>query len=464
MKNFSTIFIIASFTFLIVCIAILFQYIFPLGDDYMMFTLRKGYGVYGAIQFSLQNFGGRYFSYFLNCLADINPKNFTYYRIQTFLYFLFFLVTIYHFFHQLFYRISFTNKLLLTSVFFIIYFLMMFSTAEGFFWHTAVTTYMIANSLSLLFFSLLLIYYRNKNLVIFILSIFVMFLLYGLNEISLLYNTFILFCILIYQLFAKEKFRKESVILFILSLFLIVFYLSFSGNTNRENLITAQSGKEFHNQDLLYSIFMAFRKLHITFLYGFWLVIFLIPFLLQNVIVAINEKYVLPKIHLIIAILIWIAAITIGLFASYYGANWYPNGRMLNVNAFYVWFATFFFSLLIIKNFLWIKKYFINSITQIIAIFILLISIFIFPNNIKTMYNDLFSGKAIEYKKEMNKNYFAITACKTDSCKIQIIKNKPFTIIERRKEQSHQFQKYYLSSYSDYFKKEIIIDSINYTK
>lgn len=451
--------ILFGFTVLVISLALSFCYIFPIGDDYMMFTLRKINGFYGAVQYALTHFGGRYFSYFLNCLVNINPNNFSFYRLQTFGYFIFFLINIYHFFHQLFYRISFKNKLLLTSAFFITYFLMMFSVAEGFFWYTAVTTYMIANALTLLFFSLILKYYRRKSTIIFILSLAIQFLLYGLNEVSMLYNTFILFCIVVYQFYIKGNFRKQSILFFAFALTSIFFYLSFDGSTNRETLIVTETGKEFHNKDLLYSVFMAFRKMHLTFLYGFWMIIFLIPFLLQNAIKQIIEKYSIPKISIIIGLLIWIASVTIGLFTSYYGANWYPNGRMLNVNALYVWFSTLFLSILFVVNINLLQKIIYTRYTPIISIVILLLSVYIFPNNIKALYNDWFSGKLKNYKIEMNKNYNLLSHCKTDSCKIEVINNKPFTILERRKEQSHQFQQYYLKHYSDYFQKKIVIDS-----
>jgi len=127
--------------------------------------------------------------------------------------------------------------------------------------------------------------------------------------------------------------------------------------------------------------------------------------------------------------ILWFGVLFVSIFFSFYSTTVVLN-RTSNF-IYLIFLAGWFYFLFAVtrKHFM---KLIMDSYTYrryLYPISFVIICLFILKqNNINVAFEDLFSGSAYNYNRQLNERYQAIEDCKTDSCRVDSLLNIPKTI------------------------------------
>ncbi|MBK9229064.1 MAG: hypothetical protein IPL67_18880 [Ignavibacteria bacterium] len=119
----------------------------------------------------------------------------------------------------------------------------------------------------------------------------------------------------------------------------------------------------------------------------------------------------------------------ISVFFSYYSTT-VVLSRTSNF-IYFIFIAGWFYLLYILSNIIFTKgKFsFIKNRKYLYGLSLVFIILFLIkPNNITTAFNDLFSGSAYSYNRQLNERYQFLENCPNDSCRVDSLINIPKTI------------------------------------
>lgn len=303
--------------------------------------------------------------------------------------------------------------------------------SSGFYWYGGISAYHSGIILVPIFFAFLVKSGNSINsasgLVYTFMALIVLILITGVNEIlAILLFLFTLF--LNIRHFVKDRSIKWQYVVFAVASGIFLYILLKSpGNKFR---LTQFPG----NTNFSYSFFNSFVFLYQNILS--W--IFNSPLLACSLILLpvyfkISEKKKNLKNKLLTNpvgfSICWIIVLYISVFFSYYSTT-VVLSRTSNF-IYFIFIAGWFYLLYILSNIIFTKgKFsFIKNRKYLYGLSLVFIILFLIkPNNITTAFNDLFSGSAYSYNRQLNERYQFLENCPNDSCRVDSLINIPKTI------------------------------------
>lgn len=369
---------------------------------------------------------GRYISNMLFCLNPLVIDNYFLFKIIPIAFILIFIFTLYLFLSSLKLNISRLEKYSYVGLIFFLYVYQMPSVSEGFYWVTALYVYLVSQILILLFFTFFLKYLSTKKNIYFFLSSIILFATMGTNEITVVSLLFIMFVLFSFNLLSLKKNNTSLFFILVLTFGFAFLEVFAPGNFERANYISVK-------YQLLNSIIKSFQ-ISISLIMK-WIPIiticslFFISSIVKILKERVNRKYIT---HPFLSFLFFFLLVYIAVFTCFWITNGAPPGRASNTIYFFFIFTYLYFVFTIIHYFVIQKKYDLNYSMNIKFCFrIIILLIFFSNNNITLAYHDLITGKAFKYNNEMKARFELINNCKKTECKLPGLINIPLTIYSR---------------------------------
>lgn len=407
----------------------------PLFDDFLYAADALEYGLLQAQFEKYQNWSGRYFSNVILMIDPITWGKFQIYKIfpiiliiLTVLSFYFLLETIirHHF--------NFKQKFLFASLLTLLFLHGMPDTIGGLYWYSGAFSYHFANILTVLFLAVSIRLsaqtFESKVLLI-TFQLILTAAIIGSSETSMIFLVFIIGIISFTKTRLKSNDSRIWFFILIFAIFCSLVVILAPGNEIR--------GATHSNRNrLYYSIAMGlidearFIRDWVTNPVFILLTILSIPTLDD-----LSEKVLLFKKHFQINPFVFgvslLALILCGFFLPYFATGVLGQYRSVNVSYFFFLIGWFLFLINFIgfykkKNIILDLK-FPNSV-YLLGIPLLMIS-FYTTGNTKLILNDLFTGSAFKYDKEMKIRFYDFASCSKEiqtECRINEISNYPKSI------------------------------------
>lgn len=423
---------IGLFILAIVPFVLLFLYNHPSPEDFYFSYEARIKSLWTNTKVQYRHGTGRYFQNFLLYLTPVYDKFFISYKAGCFLFMASFFSSVLLSVSLLTVKlISFRERILISLVIIFTYLYAMPEVSSGFYWYGGISAYHSGIILVPIFFAFLVKSGNSINsasgLVYTFMALIVLILITGVNEIlAILLFLFTLF--LNIRHFVKDRSIKWQYVVFAVASGIFLYILLKSpGNKFR---LTQFPG----NTNFSYSFFNSFVFLYQNILS--W--IFNSPLLACSLILLPvyfkisekkkNLKNKLPTNPVGFSIC-WIIVLYISVFFSYYSTT-VVLSRTSNF-IYFIFIAGWFYLLYILSNIIVTKgKFsFIKNRKYLYGLSLVFIILFLIkPNNITTAFNDLFSGSAHSYNRQLNERYQFLENCPNDSCRVDSLINIPKTI------------------------------------
>ena len=423
---------IGLFILAIVPFVLLFLYNHPSPEDFYFSYEARIKSLWTNTKVQYRHGTGRYFQNFLLYLTPVYDKFFISYKAGCFLFMALFFSSVLLSVSLLTVKlISFRERILISLVIIFTYLYAMPEVSSGFYWYGGISAYHSGIILVPIFFAFLVKSGNSINsasgLVYTFMALIVLILITGVNEIlAILLFLFTLF--LNIRHFVKDRSIKWQYVVFVIASGIFLYILLKSpGNKFR---LTQFPG----NTNFSYSFFNSFVFLYQNILS--W--IFNSPLLACSLILLpvyfkISEKKKNLKNKLLTNpvgfSICWIIVLYISVFFSYYSTT-VVLSRTSNF-IYFIFIAGWFYLLYILSNIIFTKgKFsFIKNRKYLYGLSLVFIILFLIkPNNITTAFNDLFSGSAHSYNRQLNERYQFLENCPNDSCRVDSLINIPKTI------------------------------------
>ncbi len=412
---------------------ILSIYVNPCWDDFDYSETAFQNGFFKAQYIWYITWSGRYFS--TAVLSSVNPlifRSILGYKILTLIFILLFIFSIYFLISEISKNyISKKHKLICALAFCYFFVLGMPNVGLGLFWLPSSVIYQFANILIAILIILLIKFLNNKERTSYKLIISICFFIFaieGSNEVSMLTTTVFFVSVFIVITINQKKINKHLLLFAVVSI--ISFCLMYFAPGNEYRLST---NPESHQ--LFFSIKNSFIDLFQFILgriYNLQLLIFtllFISFYSKNIVgkKSVDITLVLNPIY---SIILFLSILFSGMFVSYWSLGISTPSRTLNV-IYFLFLLGWFINIILILNYLYIKKKFEFKYLPKYAFIILCFAVFISfvkePNSIKLAFKDIISGDASKFDSQLKDRYRNIYSNNSDTCKIDSIKNIPKT-------------------------------------
>lgn len=364
---------------------------------------------------------GRYFSNGIISFDPLTYNNYFFLKIVPILLFVFFIYALFFFITSLQLTIQKKKVIAIVSLLFVLYLYQMPNVCEGFYWMPGSITNQLPISLSLLLFGMIAKYFDQKKIhYIPILSLLVIAIV-GCNEVSIVILGIVLFVLWIAH-FINHK-RVSSLLSLLLFFFLISSAVAIlaPGNASRADEIPVE-------HDFFYSFF---KSIQFSFKYFFrWFpfigitLLFFVEEITDCLKVYPNKKYILHPLPILGILFITMFVV---FFIGFWTLNSVLPDRSINtLYFFYIILLAYLF--LSVIHFFKLEFNFKTNHTLKITVGIIIIASFLSDNNIMVAYNDLVTGKAYYYNKEMKNRIEILTNSKEKEIVLPELTNFPATI------------------------------------
>lgn len=438
--------ILGPLALIIICINAFF--IYPSADDYSYFVKQNSYGFWEFQKWHYLNWGGRYIPNIILGSFDFDGVGLYYYRAIAVI------ITLSLYFSLLVFIRKIQGKenaFFITNLAFLAYCFSLYSLSQEFYWMPGSITYTLSLILSLLSWYIL---DKTKNFGYFILSVILVVILNGTNEISMLFYNGSLILFLIFDYLKNKKFNFPVFALFIISFGCMLASILAPGNSVR----TLSENNE-NTHDLIFSLSRAvFRTGTFTAERLFILLIFGIILIKElNASKFKIELTFIPKWVLKTACFIFpFAILCFGIFPSYYATGRIPPERTVNTIAFF-FLISIIVSIGIYKaNFNLNLKTSSSSALSYVPIALVLV-IALYPNDLRSNIYDLFSGRSAQFEKEMTERDVYIKNNPNQDVVVKKISVLPNTLLFKDiSNDPHTFFNYYYAKF--YNKKTVTVN------
>lgn len=422
-------------------------FIVPSADDYSYFVKQNDYGFWKFQQWHYLNWGGRYIPNIVLGSFDYNGYGLYVYRMIAIVIILGLYLSLLLFVKKI---IQPKSPLLFANVLFVGYCFSLYSISQEFYWMPGSITYTLSLILCLLSWTII---EKSNKIPYLILLIVMAIVINGTNEITmLLYNASIV-GYLILKFIKTKKINYSVGLLLIISTSCMSASILAPGNTVRT---LSETNPNTHN--FTFSIVRAlYRTLTFT-LEKFFIFIF-IALYLGTQLRERNLKIIKSKIHpwllIVICVIFPFSVLCFGIFPSYYATGRIPPERTVNTIVFFFMIAIIF-SLQVYKDHTSIVFNEKSTGFRLLPIGILLI-IAIYPNELRSNFIDLFSGRSIQFAREMQKREEYIKSEKSDDIVVERNTTLPNTLLFKdiSGDKDSFFNHYYARFYH---KKSIIVN------
>jgi hypothetical protein len=426
----------------------------PSTDDYVYAIKLCKNSFFNVQYYEYMHWGSRYTATAVLIADPIHWGSFLGYRMISVLMIILFICSTYFMFYHLI-----EDKILsikLASVLSFIYIFQLPGINSAFYWLSGAATYHLSNILFILYIGFTARNFKEKklrNLILF----FLIFLIVGCNEISMIYLLIYNFLLLVHNFSETRNFFSRYFYLFAWTVFFTIFILIAPGNYERSHsVINPYSFSEIIFRSLKKTVVIIFRYSLLSFL-----IIFLAFYNLRRSLQ--KMKFTWLSLPLYFYILLFLILIFIGCFPSIYTLGNYPPLRAVNVIFLMILILLMIFCYKLIRH-PFINKIYLPQFLINISLLILVLGYtfalkdgedYDFSNNIYNSYHDIVSGEAKKYKKEVHERYRIIQKSKEDTVYLPPIQTKPRIIYHSDLSRDPKY--FYNASMAEYFNKKAII-------
>ncbi len=408
-------FTLYMFSFLVIAPVFFLSYFnFPSADDFS-YGVNPGNLSFFEIQIERYlNWTSRYFATLILILSPIAFGSVKFYGIYTIIFLILFFFSIRKILKSLYVKSNYSINLL-SMVIVSIFTLIVPSLCENYYWLPGSSTYFLPSIIFLFTLSVCIDIYNGKQTKgVYFLPLYV-FIIGGTSEIIVGYTAMML---ALFNFLYYLKFKKISNTLF-LSFVLIciatLFIIFAPGNLVRNEISVS-------NLSLTDEITMILKKIVVInlryLLYSF------VFFLAVNKLFNIKLR-ILPQIKIIYIVAVLNGVLFLGAFVAIHSLGFLYPPRVENLLVFIGCIGTFLISYKVHEKIQISPKYLLAfSLPVIIIYFSIPVSPFDERNNIKLMYSDIFSGKTIKFKEELEERGKLIKNCK-GHCEVPVLKYHP---------------------------------------
>ena len=367
-------------------------FIYPSADDFSYFVKQTDYGFWAFQEWHYFNWGGRYIPNMILGSFDFNGAGLYWYRLIV-------MAVIIGLYFSLY---GFTKRILqpkdaffTSNLIFLAYCFSLYSLSQEFYWMPGSITYTLSLILCLVCWTIL---EKSKNPVYFFINVLIIVVLNGTNEISTLFYNGSLLLYLCFQFIQTKKINIPVFMLFVVSVGCMLASILAPGNSVR-----TLSENNPNTHDLVFSLSRA------VFRTGFFLAERLFIFLILGLILfhQLQKRYLkinltnVPKgILKVLCIIFPFAVLCFGIFPSYYATGRIPPERTVNTIAFFFMIAIIFSIQFYKDTFTTSKKLQWQPIFNYVPL-LLVVLLAVYPNDLRSNIYDLFSGRSMEFEKEM---------------------------------------------------------------
>jgi len=425
--------IICLLPFLIVSI-----YNYPILDDYLVATRMREGSIADFVKWYYTQCGGRYFSALIMAVVYYFETHlFTIVKIFPMVVLLINSAAFYVLYRCFFSKINAVALAFITQFAFLIN---VHSLITSIYWGLSSIVYYLAGSVLVFFLSY---YYKintqKKHISTYILLLLFLFVIIGSSETMIV--IFLLFHIYVAFIYITQFKKINFLIVFIILTALIfsVFSLMAPGYQERMDYNPRLEREVSGTFDVLIfsfkQTFVFTGKTLLTWLKS----IFLLPlsFIFLNIISSVKNrinKQNLFKIHPVFALLLFLL-IPAAYYPSFFAVNFCEH-RVKDFG-YYIFVLVWFYNLTVLF------VYFINNnkgfklpwdlnLKKIsyFSLLIIIILLIVRPNNVRTVYGDLFKGRAAAYQAQNNKRHIEIYNCKEKECMVERLEeeNMPYSL------------------------------------
>jgi len=399
---------------------ILTYFVHPSWDDFEYAGIASKNGFFQSQYIWYFTWSGRYFSQaFLSSLNPMILGSIAGYKILTFIFILAFIFAVYLTVSEIASGcLNVKQKLIGTLSFCYLFVYGLPTSSLALYWMASSVIYQLANILMIILAYYYIGFLRGESVskkTLLIISLLI-FAIIGCNEVSMVMTVLFFTGSFIYNTIVSKSINKNLLIFAVVAVvsFLIV-YLS-PGNSYR-----LSTNPDSHQ--LLFSIknsAIDLIKFIIYRLYDLPLILFTVLF------ISFYMKFILNKklwsntviINPFYSVSIYFLAMFSGIFVSYWSLGTSTPYRTLNV-IYFIFLAGWFINIIIILNYINIKKRLPENAVPEYVIALLCIAVFISfmkePNTVKTAYKDLKNGSASLFNTELYIRYDKIRSSSEDT-------------------------------------------------
>lgn len=429
----------------------------PADEEFYWAVQARKYGIYKTFKTLRKYVGGRYLTY---ALVSINPLVFGSVglnRLCTLALMIIFFGMIFYFAWCLLGNSAGNLKLLIPSSILFLYLYSMASVMEGFYWIIGAFHYHLSVSLMMLFtiFCYKLSKDEGRGRFFYLSASCVLaFLIPGTNELAMTVFALMLFVLLFRDLIVLKKINKHLILFTILMCAGIYYAISAPGN-----FVRLSWSEESRNIFYLTGTTLGFLggeflkwKLGTPLLV---ITLLLIPPVF-SMIKSSGFDRKLFSVNPVYSILIWLGILFVLCFEVIFSQGGIPYDRTLNFIYFIFligWFYNLITACVYINRKFSIPSFKFPKYVNLAGIALILLYL-IRTNNITNAYEDLISGNAQRYDRELNARYETITSSKSDSIEVESVKNIPksFHSLELVDDTSDWFEQ----AFAEYYNKKVI--------
>lgn len=406
----------------------------PYADDFWVPGLARDLGFWEAQIHFRETWTGRYFTI---AIGSIDPFFFNLweYKLIPIVLIIFLLFAIYQLLGELSSSgLSVRERISSAVVIIVLYLGHMPHIVEGLYWRAALNTYQIPLVLTIYLAISISRLSRTERpgqaKLWFSLSALLVLAVVGSSEIAM-----VLLLLLLISVFAAQKFFYHKIDWYQLGLLMItaaacIVVISAPGNLLRY----ADWPKRFELGYSLYASCETTGRHIVNWIRHSPILLFTLLYIPLGVRISNRQQSIRTafSVHPAFSIAVFLLLLVSSIFPAYFSTGQAPPGRAQNV-IYFLFLIGWFFNAQVIIHYLNtrspLKFYKLPSYALIfLAIFLALFFTKKDYNNIRTAYEDLFSGAASSFQQEMNERYAAIQLCSSDLCEVESLKHCPPTI------------------------------------
>lgn len=419
----------------------------PIGDDFWCTSMVQKYGFWNAQLRLYDIVPPRYLELMIGCLTPLSFGNFSGYKFIPVLFILLFICVVMGFIGALSggKRLALKEKALLALLFVAWYLSVLPGIAEGIYWTSALVVYHTGILLFIVWCNYSLKWYciRPKPSYVVLSSLCLAGML-GCNELISAIMLIILAVIAGYRLVGGKKgINSMLIVQFIVLALCVLFILKFHGTANRYSLVrTERSGRLFYS--LGYSLVVDGYYIGKCLINPFFWAMGLAGLrLIRHTGVDLWSPYRSLIIRYRVPFLIiWAVILAVIPFTIIYITGDKPPLRICNMIVFFFLFGLY-------GSIDWLGARVAAWRYLPLAVFLLVITGLLLPNNVSLGWRDFLAGNTAKYDKGWNRRYELIRQCKSDTCILHPLQEVPFIF---------RFEPDYTDPHiSEYFRKTVII-------
>jgi hypothetical protein len=410
-------------------------YTHPFYDDYCHAAQTLKFGVLGAVRHMYATWNGKYFSTLLLSLHPTARGSLTLYRIVAPALILLSFAAVYLLVSVLLKgSVAAVDKLIAAAFFTALYLNQMPEVTEGYYWLPGALTYLPGAILTTVFFALALKLFESvgrKRLLYYLLCCLLVAAIAGASETMMVIFFLLMLSITVKTFVARDQSRWVWLSFLLLTTVCGLVVALAPGNSYRSKMVTGQ-------HRFFYSLLMSGAQEARFLLKWFTNPAFILgTILFIPAACALSESNTLLKRHFnfhpLVALLLLLAIVFLGFFPAYWATGLLGQHRTVNL-VFFLFLLGWFLNLLMWTSYLRGKfNWRVASLPRYVYV-ICLLSIplcLLTTNNTRGAIDDLASGRAVRYDRQMRGRYLKIQDClKTgrSPCTIDTLTDLPTTI------------------------------------